>query len=90
MHQCVDDMVKTISNTCKRCSKCEFDRSNNAKAPIQYLPIAIHVFHIISVGWFDLKSEKFLLIADWYSGFFDDNDPVPNFNAALSISGSRE
>ena len=79
-----------ITNTCKSCSKCEFDRPGNVKEPMQHLPVATHAFQIISADWFDLNGEKFLVIVDWYSGYFDVKGPVPNPYAASLISCLRE
>ena len=79
-----------ITNTCKSCSKCEFDRPSNVKEPMQHLPLATHAFQIISADWFDVSGEKFLVIVDWYSGYLDVKGPVRNPNAASLISCLRE
>ena len=75
-----------ITNTCKSYSKCEFDRLSNVKEPIQHLSVATLAFQIISANWFDLNGEKFFVIVDWYSEYFDVKGPVPNPNAASLIS----
>ena len=36
-----------IANTCRSCSKCEFNRPSNVKEPTQHLPVATHESHII-------------------------------------------
>ena len=41
------------------------------KEPMQHLPVAAHAFQIISADWLGLNGEKFLVIVDWYSGYFD-------------------
>ena len=79
-----------ITNICKSCSKCEFDRPSNVKEPMQHLPVATFAFQITSGDWFDLNSEKFLVIVDWYSGYFDVKGLVPNPNVASLISCLRE
>ena len=78
-----------ITNTCKSCSKREFDRPSNVKEPMQPLPVATHAFQIIS-DWFDLNDEKLLVLVDWYLGYFDVKGPIPNPNAASLISCLRE
>ena len=53
-----------ITNTCKSCSKCEFDRPSSVKKPMQHLSVVTHAFQIISADWFDLNGEKFLVFVD--------------------------
>ena len=79
-----------ISNKCRSCPKCEFDRPSNNKEPIKHLPVPEYPFQIISADWFDLNSEKFLVIVDWYSGYFDVKGPVTNPDAGTVITCLRE
>ena len=51
-----------ITNTCKSCSKCKFDRPSNVKEPMQHLPVAIHAFQIISPNWFILTVKNSWLL----------------------------
>ena len=51
-----------ITNTCKSCLKCEFDRTSNVKEPMQHLPVATHAFQIISADWIDLTVKNFWLL----------------------------
>ena len=71
-------MDNDITNKCRSCSKCKFDRPSNIKEPLQHLPVAEYLFQIISADWFDINRNKFLVIVDWYSGYFDVKGPFIN------------
>ena len=83
-------MDNDITNKCRSCPKCKFNRPSNIKESLQHLPVAEYPFQIISAGWFDLNGNKFLVIVDWYSGYFDVNGPFINPDAAAVISSFRE
>ena len=83
-------MDNDITNKCRGCSKCEFDRPRNIKKPLQHLPVVEYPFQIISADWFNLNGNKFLVIVDWYSGYFDVKGPFINPDAAAVISSLRE
>ena len=70
--------------------KCEFDRPSNIKEPLQHLPVAEYFFQVILADWFDLNSNKFLVIVNWYSGYFDVKGIFTNPDAATVISSLRE
>ena len=52
-------------------SRNPVDRPSNIKEPLQHLPVAEYLFQIISANLFDLTGNKFLVIVDWYLGYFD-------------------
>ena len=83
-------MDNDITNKCRSCSKCEFDRPSNIKPPLQHLPVFEYPFQIISADWFDLNSNKFLVIIDWYLGYFDVKGPFINLDTAIIISSLPE
>ena len=72
------------------CPKCTFYRPSNIKKPLQHMAVAKYPFQIISADWFDLNSNKFLGIVDWYSGYFDVKGLFTNPDAATIISSLRE
>lgn len=59
-----------IQQKCQSCELCQFDRPSLPREPIKHLPIPTRAFQILSADWFDHKGNKFLIISDWYSGWF--------------------
>ena len=70
-----------IENACRSCHECEKDRPSNPKEPLKHLPTPSYAFEHISADCFDLNGDKFLVIVDWDSGYFDVKGPVNNPDA---------
>ena len=83
-------MYNDIAKKCISCPKWEYDKPSNIKESLQHLPVAEYPFQIISGDWFNLNGNKFLVIVDWYSGYFDVKSPFINPDAAAVISSLRE
>ena len=79
-----------IENSCRSCQECERDRPSNPRQPLKHLPLPRYAFQFISADWFDLNSDKFLVLVDWYSGYFEVKGPVHNPDANTVIGYLRE
>ena len=79
-----------VENSCRRCPECEKDRPSHPKQPLKHLPTPNYAFEFISADWFDLHSDKFLVIVDWYSGYFEVKGPVTSPDAHTVICYLRE
>ena len=80
-----------IAQRCRACTMCQFDRPSNPREPIKHLPIPSRAYEILSADWFDCRGRKFLVITDWYTGWFSvrmvDGDRA---EAAFVIRSIRE
>ena len=74
-----------IENLRRSCQECEKDRPSNPAQPLEHLPAPNYAFEFISADWFDLNGDKFLVLVDWYSGYFEVKGPVnsPDANAVI-------
>ena len=80
-----------IENSCRSCLECEKDRPSNPALPLKHLPAPNYAFEFISDDWFDLNGDKFFVLVDWYSGYFEVKGPVnsPDANAVICYWNDR-
>ena len=72
-----------IENSCRSCQEREKDLPSNPAQPLKHLPAPNYPFEFIAVDWFDLNGDKFLVLVDWYSGYFEVKGPVNSPDAVL-------
>ena len=78
-----------IENSSRSCQECKKDRPSNPAQPLKHLPAPNYAFEFISTEWFDLN-DKFLVVIDWYSGYFEVKGLVNSPYANAVISYLRE
>ena len=54
----------------KGCRSCQFDRPIQPAEPTLHLPKPERAFQYVSADIADMDGKKFLVIADWYLGWF--------------------
>lgn len=60
-----------VENYCRSCKLCEYDRPSQSAEPEIHLPSPQRCFQYISADFGDVNGNKYLITADWRSGWFN-------------------
>ena len=75
---------------CRQCELCQFDRPSLPIEPIKHLEIPTRAFEIVSADRFEEVGKKFLVVTDWYPGFFFVRMAHETTSARILIKFMRE